>query len=47
MSWANYYKARLPAQVSTQDALAAARRIVATCARPPSLVALMAEARMV
>lgn len=35
MSWANYYKARLPAQVSTQDALAAARRIVATCARPP------------
>lgn len=35
MSWANYYQAKIPAGASSQDMLAAARRIVATCARPP------------
>ena len=35
MSWANYYQAKIPAGASIQDMLAAARRIVATCARPP------------
>lgn len=35
MSWANYYKARLPAGASARDALAAARHVVAACARPP------------
>lgn len=35
MSWANYYKVSLPAPPSARDALAAARHIVATCARPP------------
>lgn len=35
MSWANYYQAKLSAGASIQDVLAAARRIVATCARPP------------
>lgn len=35
MSWANYYRAQLPAPASPSDALAAARHLVATCARPP------------
>lgn len=35
MSWANYYRVRLPERVSARDALAAARHVVATCAVPP------------
>lgn len=35
MSWANYYRAGLPAGASAREALAAARQVVATCARPP------------